>query len=176
MSKDSQWCVRRFRHSDFVTPSDFVIRHSDLRIAVCSIKRPVRGRVRAAGGGSVHGKPSPEFPAPRSSREDSPFQPGVQSVEAIVLSDHRPVISQFVLEVISGSPFLRDVLTRPDRESVRGLFVAQPSSDNVLAEIKREAAHFLFSRKTQLITWQLAGGKHKQYPFRSQRRSGAKRD
>src|SRR6266704_4775723 len=56
MSKDSQWCVRRFRHSDFVIPSDFVIRHSDLRIAICSIKRPVRGLVRAAGGGSVHGK------------------------------------------------------------------------------------------------------------------------
>src|SRR6266516_4158981 len=57
MSKDSQWCVRRFRHSDFVIPSDFVLRHSDLRIAVCSIKRPVRGLVRAGAGGSVHGTP-----------------------------------------------------------------------------------------------------------------------
>jgi len=34
---------RRFLHSDFVIPSDFVIRHSDLRILVCSIKRPVQG-------------------------------------------------------------------------------------------------------------------------------------
>ena len=32
MSKDSQWCFRRFRHSDIVIPSDFVIRHSDLRM------------------------------------------------------------------------------------------------------------------------------------------------
>src|SRR5436190_19390407 len=27
--EDSQLCGRRFRHSDFVIPSDFVIRHSD---------------------------------------------------------------------------------------------------------------------------------------------------
>src|SRR5207245_5833837 len=56
MSKNSQLYGRRFRYSDFVIPSDFVIRHSDLRIAVCSIKRPVSGLVRAAVGGSVHGK------------------------------------------------------------------------------------------------------------------------
>jgi hypothetical protein len=48
--ENSQWCGRRFRHSDFVIPSDFVIRHSALRIAVCSIKRPVSGLARAAGG------------------------------------------------------------------------------------------------------------------------------
>jgi hypothetical protein len=52
MSKNSQLCGRRFRHSDFVIPSDFVIRHSDLRIAVCSIKRPVSGLVRAGWVGS----------------------------------------------------------------------------------------------------------------------------
>src|SRR6266508_5894173 len=51
--ENSQLCGRRFRHSDFVIPSDFLIRHSDLRIAVGSIKRPVSGLVRAAGGGSV---------------------------------------------------------------------------------------------------------------------------
>ena len=56
MSKNSQLCGRRFRHSDFVIPSDFVIRHLDLRIAVCSIKRPVSGLVRAAGDGSDSGK------------------------------------------------------------------------------------------------------------------------
>src|SRR3989442_1220029 len=50
--ENSQLCGRRFRHSDLVIPSDFVIRHSDLRIAVCSIKRPVSGLVRAAGGGN----------------------------------------------------------------------------------------------------------------------------
>src|SRR6266571_4522768 len=50
-------CGGRFRHSDFVIPSDFVICYSDLRIAVCSIKRPVRGLVRAGVSGSVHGKP-----------------------------------------------------------------------------------------------------------------------
>src|SRR5438132_7598929 len=61
--KNSQLYGRRFRHSDFVIPSDFVIRHSDLRIAVCSIKRPVSGLVRAAGGGSVHGKPPFVFSA-----------------------------------------------------------------------------------------------------------------
>src|SRR5882724_8421235 len=55
MSKNSQLCGRRFRHSDFVIPSDFVIRHSDLRIAVCSIKSPVSGLVGGVGGGSVHG-------------------------------------------------------------------------------------------------------------------------
>ena len=43
MSKNSQLCGRRSRHSDFVIPSDFVIRHSDLSIEVCSIKRPVTG-------------------------------------------------------------------------------------------------------------------------------------
>src|SRR5438876_776099 len=53
MSKNSQLCGRRFRHSDFDIPSDFDIRHSDSRIAVCSIKRPVSGVVRGAG--SVHG-------------------------------------------------------------------------------------------------------------------------
>src|SRR5947199_1434458 len=47
MSKVSQLCCRRFR------PSDFVIRHSDLRIAVSSIKRPVSGLVRAVWDGSV---------------------------------------------------------------------------------------------------------------------------
>src|SRR6266511_4640871 len=83
------------RISSFLRISSFVIRI--LRIEVCSIKRPVRGLVRAAGGGSVHGKPPTELPASRSSREDCPFQPGVQRVEAIVLSDHRPVIGQFVL-------------------------------------------------------------------------------
>jgi len=51
MSKNSQLCGRRFHHLDFVIPSDFVIRHSDLRIAVFSIKRPVSGLVRAAGVG-----------------------------------------------------------------------------------------------------------------------------
>src|SRR3989442_8020505 len=40
--ENSQLCGRRFRHSD-------------LRIAVCSIKRPLSGLVRAAGGGAVHG-------------------------------------------------------------------------------------------------------------------------
>ena len=54
--ENSQLCFRRFRHSDFLIPSDFVIRHSDLRIAVCSIKRSVSGLVRTAVGGSVHGK------------------------------------------------------------------------------------------------------------------------
>src|SRR5437773_12255792 len=54
--ENPQLCGRRFRHSDFVIPSDFVIRHSDLRIVVCSIKRPVSGLVSAAGGGSVHGR------------------------------------------------------------------------------------------------------------------------
>src|SRR5207247_692625 len=48
--ENSQFCGRQFRHSDFVIPSDFVIRHSDLRIAVCSIKRPVSGLARAAVG------------------------------------------------------------------------------------------------------------------------------
>src|SRR6266545_1703873 len=86
MSKDPQRCVRRFRHSDFVIPS--------------------------------------EFPATRSSREDSPFQPGVQGVESIVLTDHRPVLGQFVLEVIGGCPFLRNVLTRPDGEAVCGFLAA----------------------------------------------------
>ena len=57
------------------------------------------------------GETPTEFPAPRSSREDSPFQTGIQGVEAIVLTDHRPVISQFVLEVIGRCPFLGDVLT-----------------------------------------------------------------
>src|SRR5437773_5203506 len=32
MSKGSELCYRWFRHSDFVIPSDFVIRHSGLRI------------------------------------------------------------------------------------------------------------------------------------------------
>jgi len=54
--ENSQLYGRRFQHSDFVIPSDFVIRHSDLRIAVCSIKRPVSGLVRSAGGGLVHGE------------------------------------------------------------------------------------------------------------------------
>src|SRR6266516_4228961 len=53
--ENSQLSGRRFRHSNFVIPSDFVICHSDLRIAVCSIKEPVSGLVRAAGGASVHG-------------------------------------------------------------------------------------------------------------------------
>src|SRR6266511_902420 len=61
--KNSQLCGRRFRHSDFVIPSDFVIRHSDLRIAVCSNKRPVSGLVRAAGAGWVHGEPPFVFSA-----------------------------------------------------------------------------------------------------------------
>src|SRR6266496_2058099 len=56
ISKNSQLCGRRFRYSDFVIPSDFVIRHSDLRIAFCSTKRSVSGLARAAGGGSVHGQ------------------------------------------------------------------------------------------------------------------------
>src|SRR6266571_9524574 len=54
--ENSQLYGRRFQHSDFVIPSDFLIRHSDLRIAVCSIKRPVSGLVRSAGGGLVHGE------------------------------------------------------------------------------------------------------------------------
>jgi len=54
--ENSQLCGPRFRHSDFIIPSDFVIRHSDLRIAVCSMRRPVIGLARAAGGGLVHGK------------------------------------------------------------------------------------------------------------------------
>src|SRR5437773_1507141 len=39
MSKCSELCNRWFRHSDFVIPSDFVIRHSDLRITVCLIEK-----------------------------------------------------------------------------------------------------------------------------------------
>src|SRR6266699_3600091 len=61
--ENSQLYGRRFRHSDFVIPSDFVIRHSDLRIAVWSIKRPVSGLVRAAGSGSAHGAPPFVFSA-----------------------------------------------------------------------------------------------------------------
>src|SRR5207253_6731264 len=34
MSNCSELCGRRFRHSDFVIPSDFVIRHSGLKITV----------------------------------------------------------------------------------------------------------------------------------------------
>src|SRR5437867_4866382 len=38
MSKGFQLCGCWFRHWDFVIPPDFVIRHSDLAIAVCSIQ------------------------------------------------------------------------------------------------------------------------------------------
>jgi len=34
MSKGALVCARQIRHSDFVIPSDFVIRHSDLGSAV----------------------------------------------------------------------------------------------------------------------------------------------
>src|SRR5438067_6760797 len=44
--------------------SSFVIRI--LRIAVCSIKRPVSGLMRAAGVGSVHGKGEPDLHLHRS--------------------------------------------------------------------------------------------------------------
>ena len=37
--ENSQLCSRRFRHSDFVIPSDFVIRHSDLRMTVSPIQQ-----------------------------------------------------------------------------------------------------------------------------------------
>ena len=39
MSKCSELCDRWLRHSDFVIPSAFVIRHSGLRITVCSIQK-----------------------------------------------------------------------------------------------------------------------------------------
>src|SRR5437667_11659439 len=55
----------------FVITSDFVIRHSDLRIAVCSIKRPVSGLVRAAGGGSLHGESVCTDPLPSDGRGNS---------------------------------------------------------------------------------------------------------
>src|SRR5438874_5107936 len=71
MWKNSQLCGRRFRHSDFVITSDFVIRHSDLRIAVCAIKRPVSGLVRAAGGGSLQGESVCTDPLPSDGRGNS---------------------------------------------------------------------------------------------------------
>src|SRR5215813_10144733 len=82
-----QWLIRP---ADFGIPSDFVIRHSGLRMA-------------------VPGEPPTAFPACGSSREDSPFQPGVQGVETVVLPNHRPVLRQFVLQIIGGSAFLGDV-------------------------------------------------------------------
>src|SRR5580765_3369970 len=63
MSKNSQLCGRRFHHSDFVILSDFVLRPSDLRIAVCSIKRPVSGLVKGVEVVSVHGEPPFVFSA-----------------------------------------------------------------------------------------------------------------
>src|SRR5216117_253067 len=35
--ENSQLCSRRFRHSDFVIPSDFVIRHSSFGFENCSL-------------------------------------------------------------------------------------------------------------------------------------------
>src|SRR2546427_9651228 len=52
MSKCSALRHRWFRHSDFVILSDFVIRHSGLRITVCSIQKAGQ-RTGESGLGSV---------------------------------------------------------------------------------------------------------------------------
>src|SRR5213082_2868204 len=50
ISKCSLWCDRWFRHSDFVIPSDFIIRHSGLRITAALFRngrRSVQNSVHA---------------------------------------------------------------------------------------------------------------------------------
>src|SRR5439155_11593022 len=54
--ENSQLCSRRFRHSDFVIPSDFVIRHSDLRMTVSPIQQTGQRTGESGLGGAVHGK------------------------------------------------------------------------------------------------------------------------
>src|SRR5437016_14008266 len=49
MSKSTQLCARRFRYSDFVIPSDFVIGHSSLGITVASIQKSGQRAARTRG-------------------------------------------------------------------------------------------------------------------------------
>src|SRR2546429_4555636 len=97
---------------DALPISSFVLcqRPEPPRVGGCeSRKRPLR---KCAG-------PRPECPPAGSSREDSPFQPGIECIEAIVFADHRPVIGQFVLKGIGGLSLLGNVLARADREPGR---------------------------------------------------------
>jgi len=64
MSKGLQLSVWRwFRHSDFVIASDFVIRHSGLRITVCSIQKAGQrtGESSPGVGGSLKKKAGGKF-------------------------------------------------------------------------------------------------------------------
>src|SRR2546421_10114600 len=72
MSKSSELRVHGFRHSDFVIPSDFVIRHSGLRITVsgddpkrrrrCALPAQSKSASRP-GGGDVATEPKANAPA-----------------------------------------------------------------------------------------------------------------
>src|SRR5881397_851421 len=68
MAKCSRLCDRLFRHSDFVIPSDFVIRHSGFRIAVCSIQKAGQ----RTGEWVVHEKGVPGWDQTTSSARPSP--------------------------------------------------------------------------------------------------------
>jgi hypothetical protein len=56
---------------------------------------------------------------PRSLRIEPPFEPGVKFVKAVVFADDRPILGQLVFDGISLLAFLRDILARANRQSLR---------------------------------------------------------